>query len=465
MTRQLFDPSSIEDRDDVSIPKYTLDMLKFGNIKPYTGNEKGDRCLSNFLSELEAIIRSSVPISMKSDPSRYDKLRAQILQFYLKEEAFRFFCTLGLVVQNSFLQTKAALKRRFEERINPRILLSKLRNLKQGKLQSVEEIKCEVVELVQKYMELEPRVANDSPSNRAVIENYLLCENFLEALDDDIHDEIISRYRDDGDFSDLVERALWVENFFLRCRGSRTLSRANQTQLNLVTQAEMATSEIFHDQDNTSVSEFNSHQLSNPSAPHSVIADNSSSNSSLGLKTSFFLKKEISLPSISTRARFIKLPLETWSAWRGKTIKITPSQGTIRGKIFVVPQSVTVNKRSIPIVFKNLSKCDSKMPKDLELGFIEECDEEVITEHEAACAPLPTSNSLNAPAPENLRTPKYDPYTQNFSYHCGCMTCASCIAQINPYDYLLASKNHTTSAFNTTICDTNYSILSSVGYY
>ena len=70
------------------------------------------------------------------------------------------------------------VKERFEERINPRILLSKLRNLKQGKLQSVEEIKCEVVELVQKYMELESRVANDSSSNRAVIENYLLCENF-----------------------------------------------------------------------------------------------------------------------------------------------------------------------------------------------------------------------------------------------------------------------------------------------
>ena len=464
MTRQLFDPRSIEDRDDVSIPKYTLDMLKFGNIKPYTGNEKGDRCLSNFLSELEAIIRSSVPISIKSDPSRYDKLRAQILLFYLKEEAFRFYCTLGLVVQNSFLQTKAALKRRFEERINPRILLSKLRNLKQGKLQSVEEIKCEVVELVQKYMELEPRVANDSPSNRAVIENYLLCENFLEALDDDIHDEIISRYRDDGEFSDLVERALWVENFFLRCRGSRTLSRANQTQLNLVTPSEKATSEIIHDQHNASVSEFNSHQFSNPSAPNSVIADNSS-NSSYGLKSSLFLMQEITLPSVSTRVRFIKLPREIWNAWRGKTIKITPSQETIRSDVFVVPQIVTVNKRSLPIVFKNLSNFESKMPKNIELGFIEERDEEVVTELEVGRTPVPTSDNLRAPAPENMKTHEYDFDALNFSNHCGYMTSASWAAQINPYDYLVASKNHTTGAFNPTIWDTNHSILSSVGYY
>ena len=76
MTRHLFEPSSIENHDNVSILKHTLDMLKFANIKPYTRNEKGDKYLSNFLPELETIIRSSVPISIKSDPSHlmnYDR--------------------------------------------------------------------------------------------------------------------------------------------------------------------------------------------------------------------------------------------------------------------------------------------------------------------------------------------------------------------------------------------------------
>ena len=465
MTRQLFEPSSTEDRDEVSIPKSTLAMLKFSNIEPYTGNEHGHRSLSDFLSELETIIRLSVPQLIKSNPSHYDELRALILQFYLKEEAFRFFSTLELVEQNSYSQAKAALKRRFEEWVNPRTILDKLSKLKQHKLQSVEEIKSEVVELVQKYMEVESHVANDSPSNCAIIKNYLLCTNFLEALDDDIHNEIISRSWDGGEFSGLVEIALGVEDFFHRCKGSRALSKTNQSQLSFVMQAEKATSKFSHNQLDTSVSEFNSQHVPNPSFPDSDIADNSSSNCANKLKTSLFLMKEISLPSLSTRVRFVKLPWETWHAWRGRRIKITPSQGTIHSDIFAVPQIVIVNKRSIPIVFKNLSNYDLKMPKDLKLGFIEECDEEVVSELEVACAPVPTSDDLSAPATKTLKTSEYDLDAQNFSNHRGYMTSASCATQINPYDYYVTGKNHTTSAFNPTIWNTNHSMLSSVGYY
>ena len=211
-------PSADEEEEDDFIPPQTISALKMKNLKSFLGRPRSDRKLSDFLRELEAAMKLYVPASIRNRPEKYDRVRALILQIYLGEEALAFYSGLDEGVQNSYTLSVRAIRERFGEKLTKRVIMEKLKNIKQGGGQTVAALKADIVHWVSLYMKEEEEVGRGGTREREANRDLLCRDYFMEGLKADLHNEVQAKIQGGENFEELVELALAAETLFNKCK-------------------------------------------------------------------------------------------------------------------------------------------------------------------------------------------------------------------------------------------------------
>ena len=80
--------------------------------------------------------------------------------------------------------------------------------------------------------------------------------------------------------------------------------------------------------------------------------------------------KNITIPALCSRVRYVKLPKVTWDKWRQNKIKILPLQETTQGGLLVNKQKLWVKHRIIPVRMINNLDVPIILSKNFKLGQI-----------------------------------------------------------------------------------------------
>ena len=211
---------------EIEIPRDLLRDLK--NLKSYSGFPR-DRKLDTFLRELEAQVRVCASKSLKNDKQRLDAVMAQILKFFLTDDALLSFSGLTNKEQASYKLAKAALECRFGEKMPPTLIMNNLNNIRQHENMSIVALKEKIINWVEYY--IRESMPNSSKHEKIQRREFLCHEKFLQALKEVIHDEIAIT----GipvNFDDLVKKALEIETAFqmIKSRGRNNPSKSSATQ-------------------------------------------------------------------------------------------------------------------------------------------------------------------------------------------------------------------------------------------
>ena len=121
--------SNYFDEEDVDLPSKIIEKIK--NLRTFSGLPSEKKKLSTFFKELETYVKVCAPKIMNIHPMRLDRIMAQVLSYFLCENALMFFAGLSDKEQNSYTLSKKALRMRFGDSLAPSVIQSNLDSIKQ----------------------------------------------------------------------------------------------------------------------------------------------------------------------------------------------------------------------------------------------------------------------------------------------------------------------------------------------
>ena len=210
-----FDPDS-------DLPAEIIKKIK--NLKSFSGLPNERRKLSPFLQELETSAKVCSPKIMRFDPRRVDKIMAQVLSYFLCENALMFYAGLSEREKDSYVLSKKALMMRFGDRLAPTMIQANLNSIKQTDKMSVVALKEQISYWVD--ILINETMQNERVELREYRRETLCYDKFMIALNDRIYNHMALKGFPQT-FDKLFEEALAAETAFLVMRPSTSRNTYN----------------------------------------------------------------------------------------------------------------------------------------------------------------------------------------------------------------------------------------------